>query len=882
MKKEMSKVYEPQSVENRIYQWWKENGYFKPEVHPDGKPYTIIMPPPNITGQLHMGHAFDDTLQDVLIRYKRMHGYAALWIPGMDHASIATEVKVVEKIREEEGLTKEELGREAYLERAWDWANKYRSRIREQVQKLGASCDWDRECFTMDEGCSHAVTDTFVRLYEEGLIYKGSRIINWCTQCKTALSEAEVDYSEEEGHLWHIKYPIAGEDGFVVVATTRPETMLGDTGVAVNPDDERYLNLVGKNVILPIQNREIPVVADSYVDIEFGTGVVKMTPAHDPNDYEVGKRHNLEEINVMNEDGTMNHHAGIYENMDRYECRKAILAALEEQGLLLETKTHMHNVGHCYRCHNTVETMTSEQWFVNMEPLAKPAIEVVKNKDTQFIPERFSKTYFNWMENIRDWCISRQLWWGHRIPAYTCDDCGHLMVAKETPLTCTKCGHTHITQDKDVLDTWFSSGLWPFSTLGWPDETTDLKNYYPNSVLVTGYDIIFFWVARMIFMGMYNMEETPFSHVYIHGLIRDSQGRKMSKSLGNGIDPLEVIEDYSADALRFAIITGNSAGNDIRWQSEKIESSRNFLNKIWNAARFVLMNLDEGIENQEAVAQANLENTDKWILNRLNKVIDEVTQNMEKYELGLASQKVYDFAWGEYCDWYIELVKPRLYDKDNQKSRIAAQFTLNQVLQNILKLLHPVIPFITEEIYAYLPGSEEAIIKAAWPKKNKEMDYAVEEKEVTLLMEVVRNIRNIRKEAEVPNAKKADLYVLTQSQENEKIVTEAKPLLEKLASVDKVASIKKDDIDDGYVGAVIGEMEIYLSLDDLVDKEKEIARLTAEKDKAQKEKERLENKLSNPGFVSKAPQMVVDGERKKLAAYQEILEKVEARLEYFN
>lgn len=877
----MSKVYEPHSVEGRIYDWWQEKGYFKPEVHPEGKAYTIMMPPPNITGQLHMGHAFDDTLQDVLTRFKRMQGYAALWVPGMDHASIATEVKVVDKIRNEEGKTKEDLGRDEFLKRAWDWAITYRDRIREQVKKLGASCDWDRERFTMDEGCSEAVKDTFIRLYEEGLIYKGSRIINWCPDCKTALSDAEVEYQEENGHLWHIRYPFEDGEGYVTVATTRPETMLGDSGVAVNPKDERYTDLVGKNVILPIVGKAIPVVADDYVDMEFGTGVVKMTPAHDPNDYEVGKRHNLEEINVMNENGTMNALAGEkYAGMDRYACRKAVLADLEALGLLEKVEEHVHNVGHCYRCSTTVETMTSEQWFVKMAPLAGPAIDAVRNGDTKFVPDRFSKIYFNWMENIRDWCISRQLWWGHRIPAYTCDACGELVVAKEMPEVCPKCGGSHFTQDPDALDTWFSSALWPFSTLGWPRDTADLEKFYPNAVLVTGYDIIFFWVARMIFMGLYNMGEAPFSDVYIHGLIRDSQGRKMSKSLGNGIDPLEIIEEYSADALRFAIITGNSAGNDIRWQDEKVESSRNFLNKVWNATRFVLMNLEDDIMDQQETAMANLEATDKWILSRMNTVVGEVTQNMEKYELGIAAQKIYDFTWSEYCDWYIELVKPRLYVED-EGSKLAAEYTLNTVLTTILKLLHPVVPFITEEIYAYLPGSGEAIIVAKWPEYDEALSYPQEEKDVVFLMEVIRNIRNIRAEADVPNSRKAELYFMTDNAEHESLLMTSEALLEKLASVSGVKTIEKDAVGDGFISAVIEDAEIFLSLEDLVDKEKEIARLQNEKKKIEKELARLNGKLANEGFLKKAPEQVVAVEREKLAGYTEMMAKVEDRLAYF-
>lgn len=880
MRKEMSKVYDPKDVENRIYAWWKEKGYFKPEVHPEGKAYTIVMPPPNVTGQLHMGHAFDNTLQDVLVRFKRMQGYSALWIPGMDHASIATEVKVVEKIREEEGKSKEDLGREEFLKRAWDWAITYRNRIRDQIQKIGGSCDWDRERFTMDEGCSEAVKDTFIRLYEKGLIYKGSRIINWCPDCKTALSDAEVEYSEQQSHLWHIRYPITGTDDYVIVATTRPETMLGDSGVAVNPKDERYKDLVGKTVMLPLVNKEIPVVADDYVDVEFGTGVVKMTPAHDPNDYEVGKRHGLEEINVMNEDGTMNELAGKYAGMDRYECRKAVVKDLEELGLLEKIEDHAHNVGECYRCGTTIETMTSEQWFVSMEPLAKPAIETVRNGDTRFIPDRFSKIYFNWMENIRDWCISRQLWWGHQIPAYYCDECGEMVVAKEMPAVCPKCGHTHFTQDDNVLDTWFSSALWPFSTLGWPEETPELDKFYPNAVMVTGYDIIFFWVARMIFMGLYNMGETPFPDVYIHGLIRDSQGRKMSKSLGNGIDPLEVIEQFSADALRFTIITGNSAGNDIRWQDEKLEASRNFLNKIWNAARFVLMNLDEEIVSKEAEALAHLENTDKWILSRMNDVVREVTQNMDKYELGIAVSKVYDFAWNEYCDWYIELVKPRLYG-DDEVSKTAAQYTLNVVLTNILKLLHPVTPFITEEIYSYLPGAGEALIVADWPVYSEALHFPKEEEDVHFLMTAIRSIRNIRSEMDVPNSKKTQLFAITDNADHRELIMASAVYFEKLASVSGISLITKEEVQENYVSAVVEDTELFLSLDELVDKAKEIERLTGEKTKLEKELDRVVKKLANESFVAKAPEKVVEGEREKQRKYQEMLDKVLERLAYY-
>lgn len=878
MKKEMEKVYDPDRVEDRIYEFWESNGYFKPEVHPEGKGYTIVMPPPNVTGQLHMGHAFDDTLQDVLIRYQRMKGRAALWLPGMDHASIATEVKVVDKIREEQGKTKEELGREAFLEEAWDWATTYKNRIRSQVKKLGASCDWDRERFTMDEGCSEAVKETFVRLYNDGLIYKGSRIINWCPDCQTALSDAEVEYEEQEGHLWHIRYPISGTDEYVVIATTRPETMLGDTGVAVNPKDERYTALVGQMVELPLTDRQIPIVADDYVDMEFGTGVVKMTPAHDPNDYEVGKRQGLAEINIMNEDGSLNALAGpAYEGLDRYDARKKVLSDLEALGLLEKTETHVHNVGTCYRCKTTVETMTSEQWFVSMKPLAEPALKAVRNGDTGFVPDRFSKTYFNWMENIRDWCISRQLWWGHRIPAYTCQDCGELIVAKEQPAVCPKCGSTRLKQEEDVLDTWFSSALWPFSTLGWPENTEDLKKFYPNNVLVTGYDIIFFWVARMIFMSLYQMGEVPFEDVYIHGLIRDAQGRKMSKSLGNGIDPLKVIDDYSADALRFAIITGNAAGGDIRFSDEKLEWGRNFLNKIWNASRFVLMNLEETLPDKE-LALANLENSDKWILSRMNSVVAEVSANMDKYELGLAAQKAYDFTWNEFCDWYIELVKPRLYAEDAPEAKAAAQYTLALVLKNILKMLHPVIPFITEEIAGYLPENDTPLIIDTWPEWEDALNFPQEERETSFLMEVIRSIRNIRTGLNVPNSRKADLFYRTTDEENEAVLKDSLSMLAKLASVSEVHVLPEDADLNKYAAAVVGSTELYLYLDDLVDKEKEIQRLTGEKIKLEKELARVSGKLANAGFIAKAPEAVVAKERAKEADFKESLQKIEDRL----
>jgi valyl-tRNA synthetase (EC 6.1.1.9) len=880
MKKEMSKTYNPKEVEDQTYTRWQEKGYFKPEVNPDGKPFTIVMPPPNITGQLHMGHAFDGTLQDVLTRYKRMDGYSALWLPGTDHASIATEVKVVDKLRQEEGKTKQEIGREAYLERAWDWALTYKTRITDQLKKLGASCDWSRERFTMDEGCSQAVNEAFVSLYEKGLIYKGSRIINWCTTCKTALSEAEVEYAEQQGHLWHIRYPLTDGDGYLVVATTRPETMLGDSGVAVHPEDERYQHLIGKTVRLPLLNKEIIIVADDYVDMSFGTGVVKMTPAHDPNDYEVGLRHHLEQIRVLNDDGTMNELAGKYAGMDRYDCRKAVVEDLKDLGLLEKIEEHQHNVGECYRCSTTVETMTSEQWFVKMEPLAGPALDAVRNHETDFIPERFNKIYYNWLENIRDWCISRQLWWGHRIPAYYCDDCGEMMVSKEAPESCPKCGCTQLSQDEDVLDTWFSSGLWPFSTLGWPENTEDLKKFYPTTVLVTGYDIIFFWVARMIFMGLFEMGETPFKDVYIHGLVRDSQGRKMSKSLGNGIDPLELIETYSADALRFTIITGNSAGNDIRWQDEKVESSRNFLNKIWNAARFVLMNLDEDIMDKKDQALANLENTDKWILSRMNTIVAEVNHNMTKYELGIAASKIYDFAWNEYCDWYIELVKPRLYGEEEQ-TKISAQYTLRVVLDTILRLLHPFTPFITEEINGYLPGTTGDIMVAQWPHFNETYVFPEDEKQVEFLMAAIRSIRNIRAEMDVPNSKKTQLFLISNNPKHLTLMADSLHYFQKLASVSTILPITKADIKDNYVSAVVEDLEIYINLDELVDKEKEITRLETEKKKLQQEIDRVTQKLGNKGFTDKAPEKVVESERDKQKKFLETMAKVLERLEYF-
>lgn len=869
----MSTVYNPKDMEEKIYSHWESQGYFKPEINPKGDPYTIVMPPPNITGQLHLGHAFDGTLQDILTRWKRMQGYAALWLPGTDHASIATEVKVVEKIRQEEDKTKEEIGREEFLNRAWDWATEYKGRITTQFKKLGASCDWSRERFTMDEGCSEAVKEAFVRLYDKGLIYRGSRIINWCPDCKTALSDAEVEYSEQEGHFWHIRYPIKDSHEYVIVATTRPETMLGDSGVAVNPDDERYKHLIGKTVILPLLNREIPVVADDYVDMEFGTGVVKMTPAHDPNDFEVGLRHNLEQIRVMNDDASMNELAGKYEGLDRYEARKEVVKDLEELGLLEKIEGHDHNVGGCYRCDTIVEPIISRQWFVNMKPLAEPAIEAVKNGSTNFVPERFSKIYFNWMENIKDWCISRQLWWGHRIPAYYCDDCGEIMVAKEKPNTCKKCKSHSIYQDEDVLDTWFSSALWPFSTLGWPDNTEDLKKHYPTDVLVTAYDIIFFWVARMIFSGIEQMGQTPFKDVYIHGLIRDSQSRKMSKSLGNGIDPLEVIQEYGADVLRFTIVTGNAPGNDIRWSDDKIIANRNFANKIWNASRFVMMNIHEDTFNQESLALDSLENADKWIISRLNKITSEITENMGKYEMGIAAQKLYDFIWNEFCDWYIELVKSRLYNKDGGNSKIVAQYTLAYVLKNALKLLHPFMPFITEEIYTHLVH-EDTIMKATWPVYSEELNYQKEEEEIELVMDIIKSVRNIRAQMNVLPSKKAEILIVARDKATEEVILNGKGYIISLANATNIHLLDKTLVPDNVASSVISGGEIFIPLADLIDKEKEIERLNKEKTHLEQEVDRVNKKLANEGFVKKAPQKIIDEEKAKKEKYEVMLENV--------
>ena len=877
--KNLSKTYDPKDFEKRLYDEWLDKGYFKSSPNPDKKPFCIVLPRPNITGQLHMGHALDHTLQDVLIRWKRMDGYEALWQPGTDHASIATEVKVCERIKEQEGKTKYELGREEFLKRAMDWRNEFGRKIVDQMKQLGDSCDWDRERFTMDEGCNEAVTEFFVKLYEKGQIYRGNRIINWCPDCKTTLSDAEVEHEEKDGNFYHIKYFIKDSDEFLEIATTRPETMLGDTGIAVNPEDERYAHLVGKTAILPLVGRELPIVADDYVDKEFGSGAVKMTPAHDPNDFGVGERHNLEQINVMNEDGTMNELAGKYQGMDRYECRKQLMKDLDEAGYVIAIKDHPHSVGTCYRCHTVIEPRLSEQWFVKMDELAKPAIDILKSKELQFVPERYDKTYLQWLENIRDWCISRQLWWGHQIPAYYCQECGEVTVAKEMPSAC-KCGCTNLKQDEDVLDTWFSSALWPFSTLGWPHNTEELEYYYPTNVLVTGYDIIFFWVVRMAFAGMFCMNEKPFDHVLIHGLVRDSQGRKMSKSLGNGIDPLEVIDQYGADALRFMLVTGNSPGNDMRFYMERVEAARNFANKLWNASRFVFMNIDEEIMNgvtRDSV-EANLTIADKWIISRANNVVKEVIDNMDKFDLGIAAQKIYDFAWTEYCDWYIEIVKPRLYG-DDVEAKKAALYTLTYVLETILKLLHPYMPFITEEIYTYLPTVKGSIVIANWPHYKEEDNMASEEEMMELAMDGIRNIRNARAEMDVPPSKKAKVIIVPA--EGKKSAVEAtKEYFVTLASASTVEIVEtEENIPEDAVSVVINGAKIFIPLDELVDFEKEKERLTKEKAKLESEIKRVNGKLSNQGFLAKAPESLVNEEKAKKEKFEEMMKSVLERLE---
>ena len=909
MSKELAKIYNPKGLEDRLYQKWLEKKYFHAEVDYGRKPFTIVIPPPNITGQLHMGHALDNTMQDILIRFKRMQGCNALWQPGTDHASIATEAKIVEKLKEE-GIDKNQLGREKFLERAWDWRREYGGRIVEQLKKLGSSCDWDRERFTMDEGCNRAVTEVFVKMHKKGYIYKGSRIVNWCPVCNTSISDAEVEYEEQAGHLWHIRYPVMNEDGtpstteFLTFATTRPETMLGDTAVAIHPEDERYAHLIGKSVMLPLMNRVIPVVTDTYVDREFGTGVVKITPAHDPNDFEVGKRHNLPEINIMNDDATINANGGRFAGMERYEARKAIVKELEDLGLLVKIEDYGHNVGTCYRCHSTVEPLIKEQWFVKMDELIKPAVEAVKEGRIRLVPDRMEKIYYNWTDNIRDWCISRQLWWGHRIPAYYCDDCGEVVVAKEAPKTCSKCGGSRFTQDPDTLDTWFSSALWPFETLGWPEQTEELKYFYPTDVLVTGYDIIFFWVIRMIFSGYEHMGEKPFHTVLFHGLIRDSQGRKMSKSLGNGIDPLEIIDQYGADALRLTLITGNAPGNDMRFYYERVENSRNFANKVWNASRFIMMNMEGKTVTEPETA--DFQPVDKWILSKLNTLIKDATSNMESYELGIAVQKVYDFIWDEFCDWYIEMVKPRLYNTDDAAGQNAALWTLETVLTDALKLLHPYMPFITEEIFCTLrerEGSgaeameEESIVISRWPLYREERSFPKEEKDIEIIKEAVRAIRNVRSEMNVAPSRRTHLFLVSESDDCIRTFTEGRLFFASLAYANEVTMVRKsgedaktiteegsaaaanlDDITKDTVSVVIPGATLYVPFAELVDVAQEIERLQKEKKRLEGELARVNGMLSNERFLSRAPQEKIAQEKEKLEKYTRMMEQVELRL----
>ncbi len=894
MSKELAKTYDPKGIEDRLYQKWMDKKYFHAEVDETKKPFTIVIPPPNITGQLHMGHALDNTMQDILIRYKRMQGYNALWQPGTDHASIATEVRIIEKLKEE-GISKEDLGREGFLKRAWEWKDEYGGRIIGQLKKLGSSCDWDRERFTMDEGCNRAVTEVFCKMHEKGWIYKGSRIINWCPVCNTSISDAEVEYEEQAGHFWHIKYPLVDENGqpsrteFLEFATTRPETMLGDTAVAVNPNDERYTYLKGRQVWLPIVNKPIPVVEDEYVDMEFGTGVVKITPAHDPNDFEVGRRHNLPEVNIMNDDATINANGGKYEGMDRYEARKQIVKELEEEGLLVKIEDYSHNVGTHDRCKTTIEPMIKKQWFVKMDELIKPAVEAVKKGEIKLIPERMDKTYYNWTDNIRDWCISRQLWWGHRIPAYYCDECGEVVVAGAAPAVCPKCGSTHFTQDPDTLDTWFSSALWPFSTLGWPEMTEDLKYFYPTDVLVTGYDIIFFWVIRMIFSGYEQMGEKPFHTVLFHGLVRDSQGRKMSKSLGNGIDPLEIIEKYGADALRLTLITGNAPGNDMRFYYERVEASRNFANKVWNASRFIMMNMEQaeektgnrGWEVSYDEIRKDLEPADKWIISKLNTLIQDVTDNIDHYELGIAVQKVYDFIWDEFCDWYIEMVKPRLYQKDTdgQGSNNAALWTLKNVLIDALKLLHPYMPFITEEIFCTIQSEEESVMISKWPAFSQDRDYKEEEKAIELIKEAVRGIRNIRTQMNVAPSRKAAVFVVSDGADVRKIFEEGSLFFASLAGASEVTmQADRNGIADDAVSVVIPGATVYIPFAELVDIAQEIERLQKEEKRLNGELARVNGMLGNEKFMSKAPESKVAEERAKLEKYTQMLAQVQERL----
>ena len=881
-KHELEGKFNPKDFEDEIYANWEKQGYFKPSNDKSKKPYTIVIPPPNITGKLHMGHALDETLQDILIRYKRMSGYNALWLPGTDHASIATEAKIVAKLKEE-GTTKEELGRDKFLERAWEWKKEYGGTIVKQIKKLGSSCDWSRERFTLDDGLSKAVQTVFINLYNKGLIYKGEKMINWCPTCHTTISDSEVEYEQEQTHLWYIKYPIKGEDGkYLTVATTRPETMLGDTGVAVNPNDERYKDYIGKTVILPIVNREIPIIAAEFVETEFGTGAVKLTPAHDINDYQAGIDNNLEIIKVFDENGIMNNIVPEFAGLDIYEARKRIVEKLQEIGDLIKIEDYTHDVGKCYRCHKTIEPMISNQWFVKMEPLAKPAIEAVKNGETKFIPERFDKIYFNWLENIKDWCISRQLWWGHRIPAYYCDDCGETMVQAEKPSKCTKCGSTHITQDPDTLDTWFSSALWPFSTLGWPEETEDFKYFYPTDTLVTGYDIIFFWVVRMMFSGIEHTGKVPFKNVLIHGIVRDSQGRKMSKSLGNGIDPLEIIEKYGTDALRLSLVMGITPGNDIRYMPEKLESASNFANKLWNAAKFVLMNIDSSNMDNAEIDISKLEYEDKWILSKLNTLIKEITANIDNFDIGVYAQKIYDFTWNEFCDWYIEIVKTRLYDKNeaNTESKITAQKVLNKVLCDILKLLHPIMPFITEKIYCQLYNSDESIMIADWPKFDEKYDFKLEETHIEEMKNLISQIRNIRTNMNVHPSKKSDLIFIVDDKEYETLLNSSESWIEKLGFGNSI-KIEKDEtnIPKHAVSALANGIKVFIPFEELVDIEEEKSKLQAEKEKLEAEVARSTKMLSNPGFLNKAPEAKVQEEKEKMKKYQDMLADTIARLE---
>ncbi len=875
MAKNLPKNYNPKDFEDNLYEYWNENGYFRANVDKNKEPYTIMMPPPNVTGNLHMGHALY-TLQDILIRWKRMEGYEALWLPGTDHASISTEAKVVEKITSE-GKTKEELGREGFLEEAWEWTRKHGGNINNQLKKLGASCDWTRERFTLDEGLSDAVEEVFIRLYEKDLIYRGDRIINWCPSCSTAISDAEVEHEETEGKIWYIKYPIKDEDGYITIATTRPETMLGDLAIAVNPDDDRYKDLIGKFAILPLVNREIPIIADEYVEMGFGTGAVKITPSHDPNDFEVGERHNLGQCIIMSEDATINENGGKYSGLDRYDARREIVKDLENMGLLDSIKDHENSIGHCERCNTVVEPLISKQWFVKMEPLAKPALDAYNEGKLNFVPDRFGKIYVHWLENIRDWCISRQLWWGHRLPVYYCEDCDEIMVSKTKPEKCTKCGSSNIYQDPDTLDTWFSSALWPFSTLGWPEETEDFKYFFPTNVLVTGYDIIFFWVIRMVFSSLEQTGEVPFEDVFLTGLVRDEQGRKMSKSLGNGIDPLEVIDEYGADALRFTLVTGNTPGNDMRFYMERVEANRNFANKLWNATRFVLMNLDEDIVAKEIDVNL-LEEEDKWILSRMNTVIKEITENLEKYEIGIAAQKIYDFIWDEYCDWYIEMVKPRLYG-ENEESKEVAEKVLLSVLENILKLLHPFMPFITEEIWRHLPQRDKALIISSWPKYDEKLYYPEAEKNMAFVMNGIRGIRNARQEMNIPPSKKAKIRFVAEDENVINMLNYGERYFINLASAESIEILEnKDAIKGDNLSVVLDKCEAYIPLEDLIYFDKEIERLEKEKEKLEGELKRVRGKLSNEGFVNKAPEAVVEDERQKQIKYENMMEKVMERL----